>query len=343
MNVAITDPTYAPARDPGPFDRLAIKLINDPRDVPFVRLIVTLACLVLPFAVLFFWPGQFRWWLAVPYLGLLLYFVGPFILMLHNTSHTRLFKRKYAVLNYVVPWLLGPFFGETPETYLAHHVGMHHPENNLADDLSSTMKYQRDSVFGFAHYLGSFMLVGLFDLSGYFAKRKRWALFKRMLVGELSYYAIVIGAFVVDWRAAIVVFVVPFVFTRSAMMAGNWAQHAFIDRNAPESAYGNSITCINTGYNRRCFNDGYHIGHHIKQTRHWTEMPADFDANRASYEKNGAVIFAGLDFFAVWVLLMLKRYTFLAKRVVQLGEERPIEEIEAMLRERVRPFESSRA
>ena len=35
---------------------------------------------------------------------------------------------------------------------------------------------------------------------------------------------------------------------------------AFIDQSRPESSYVNSITCINTYYNRTCFNDGYHIG-----------------------------------------------------------------------------------
>ena len=46
-------------------------------------------------------------------------------------------------LNLYIPWLLGPFFGETPETYFVHHVGMHHVEENLEDDLSSTMPYKR--------------------------------------------------------------------------------------------------------------------------------------------------------------------------------------------------------
>ncbi len=34
-------------------------------------------------------------------------------------------------MNHVIPWLLGPFFGQTPNTYFAHHMGMHHREENL--------------------------------------------------------------------------------------------------------------------------------------------------------------------------------------------------------------------
>lgn len=335
MNVAVTDPTYAPSSDPGVFERFAVRLINDPRDVPFVRLVLTLALLVVPSAIAMF--VFFRWWLAVPYLAMLLWFVGPFILMLHNTSHTRLFRRRFGWLNVVIPWILGPFFGETPETYFAHHVGMHHPQNNLEADLSSTMKYERDSALGFARYLARFLGFALVDLVRYFAARKQRALLRRTLVGELSYLAIAAVLFAVDWRAAIVVVAVPFFFTRSAMMAGNWAQHAFIDRDAPGNCYRNSITCINSAYNRRCFNDGYHIGHHVKQTRHWSELPGDFEANRATYAREGAIVFQGIDFFGVWVLLMLKQYGALAKRYVELdGRGRSLAEIEALLRERVK-------
>jgi hypothetical protein len=83
----------------------------------------------------------------------------------------------------------------------------------------------------------------------------------------------------------------------------------------------NSITCINVSYNRRCFNDGYHIGHHLKQNRHWTELPQDFVANRERYRAEGCVVFHGLDFFMVSVLLFLHRYDVLAKRFVRMGDD----------------------
>jgi hypothetical protein len=119
------------------------------------------------------------------------------------------------------------------------------------------------------------------------------------------------------------------------MMAGNWAQHAFIDPASPENNYRNSITCINSTYNRRCFNDGYHIGHHLKATRHWTEMPDDFRRNIATYASERALVFTGVDFFQVWAALMLKQYNWLASRLVPLsGEPEVREEQLALLRAR---------
>src|SRR4029077_17212020 len=126
----------------------------------------------------------------------------------------------------------------------------------------------------------------------------------RCVIGELSFCLAAAALFFLSWRASLVVFVVPFVTARFAMMAGNWGQHAFVDEASPENNYRNSITCINSTYNRRCFNDGYHIGHHLKATRHWTELPDEFRANVPTYAREGAIVFSGLDFFAVWLCLM---------------------------------------
>ena len=314
-----------------------LRVINDERDLPFVRLIVTLTAIMLPSAIYLSWPGRFRWWLAVPYLAAVLWFLGPFILMLHNTSHRKLFTKRFGWLNAYIPWVLGPLFGQSPETYHAHHVGMHHHENNLEDDLSSTMRFQRDSIIDFLRYLLRFFTMGVVDLVTYFSQRGRRSLLRRTILGEAAFFAATAALFFVSWRAALVVLVIPLIVARFAMMAGNWAQHAFIDADSPENNYRNSITCINCSYNRRCFNDGYHIGHHLKRTRHWTELPGELTKNQATYVSEGAIVFEGVDFFAVWTCLMLKRYDWLAARFVQLGDERLTPaEIETLLRSRTR-------
>ena len=314
------------------------RFINDPRDVPFVVLSLAASVIVLPFAAYLFMPGRFRWWLAVAYLAVnMAGFLDRFILMLHNTSHRPLFKKKYQLLDSYIPWVLGPFFGETPETYFAHHIGMHHPENNLSEDLSSTMGYQRDSFRGFLHYYFTFMTRGLADLAKYLTAKKRPVLRVRMLRGEFAFLLVSAALLFVNWRATLVVFVIPLVVVRFLMMAGNWGQHAFIDASTPEKAYTNSITCLADRYNRRCFNDGYHIGHHVKATRHWTEMPKDFEDNKLRYAQEGAIVFEGVDFFMVWACLMVKNYRGLAKRYVVLdGSPRDEAAIAEMLRSRTK-------
>jgi fatty acid desaturase len=123
------------------------------------------------------------------------------------------------------------------------------------------------------------------------------------------------------------------------MMVGNWGQHAFLNSARPNGGISNSITCINSAYNRRAFNDGYHIGHHLKANLHWTLLPQDLLANRERYAREGALVFEGLDFFLVSLLLWTRNYRLLAKRFVRLdGQPRSDEEVMRMLRERVQPI-----
>lgn len=110
----INDPVYRAKESYSWLDKKFLPVINDPRDLPFVHL--TLA-LVLIFPALAVWLFvDFSWWIAAVYLFLnWAVFLGPFILMLHNTSHRSLFKNKFKRFNFFIPWLIGPLFGETPK------------------------------------------------------------------------------------------------------------------------------------------------------------------------------------------------------------------------------------
>ncbi len=338
MNIVITDPVFIKKENKNVIDRFFLKLINDERDLPFIYLCLKITFLVVPAAVFLFVNKHIHWAFYVLYLVInLAVFLGPFVLMLHNTSHRKFFKKEYGFLNNFIPWFLGLFYGQTPETYFYHHVGMHHAENNMEDDLSSTMKYRRDSLRGFLHYLFTFYFFGIFQLSYYFKKKDQVKFLWRVLRGETFFIILTIALAFYNFTAALFILILPFIFIRFAMMAGNWAQHAFIDRDEPDNLYKSSITCINTGYNKRCFNDGYHIGHHLKPSMHWTDMPGNFLQNLDKYENNDVVIFEGVDYFQIWFLLMIKNYKFLAKKFVSVSQNlRSEQEIIDFLKSRTR-------
>jgi len=342
--VIITDPTFTKPDSYGWFDRLALRYIRDERDLPFIHLMTASSLVLFPLAALMYVPSVFRWWMAPIYWVILIaFFLDRFILMLHNTSHRPLFKKKYGLLNRYIPWILGPFFGETPETYFAHHLGMHHAENNMHDDLSSTLRFRRDRLPHFLRYFGRFFFVGVVELSLYFYRRRRYDMMWRAIVGEGSYIALVVLLAWVNFGATFTVLIFPFMFTRFAMMAGNWAQHAFVDPDDPENNYRNSLTCINTRYNRRCFNDGYHIGHHLRANRHWTDMPVEFQANIDKYAAERAIVFDGVDFFQVWFLLMTGQHRKLASHMVDLGDNTTtMEERLALMDRRLGPTHVAR-
>ncbi len=342
----ITDPVFEKKKTLNAIDKVALRYIRDERDLPFIYLCLKICFGVIPFAIILFIPGWFNWWIAAPYLvvvGALLN--GPYTLMLHNTSHRKFFKKEYDKWNNFIPWALGPFFGQSPETYFAHHIGMHHLENNLPPDLSATVLYQRDSVFGFLHYFFDFFLIGLVRLINYFRQRNKIWFVKWLLAGEFSFFLLCVVTALINFKAALVVFIIPFIIIRFGMMAGNWGQHAFVDPTDAANNYKNSITCINTKYNHACFNDGYHIGHHIRPNRHWTEMAVDFEKNIDKYGENQAVVFQGVDFFMVWFLLMLKNYKSLANKFVDVGNrfDGNQEEIIKFLKSRTKRFSKEQA
>ncbi len=336
---AITDPRHVPVTAPNALQRLGLALINDERDLPFVMLSLQIAGVMLPVAAALFIPGVFRWWLAPFYFALLFgAFFDRYTLMLHNTSHRVLYKPHYRILNHFIPWVIGPLMGQAPEGYFGHHMGMHHPENNLEDDLSTTMHYERHRFLHFLHYWFVFMTTTIFRLPYYLANHKRKKLAYKAVLGEVLMYAAGITGLILAPGPTLTVLVIPYFASRFLMMWGNWGQHAFIDGPRPENCYVNSITCINTRYNRRCFNDGYHIGHHIKANRHWTEYPEDVEKTVESYAKEGAIVFEGIDFFQVSLYLFLGRWDWLAARYVELdGKARSEEEIISLLKSRTKP------
>jgi hypothetical protein len=123
------------------------------------------------------------------------------------------------------------------------------------------------------------------------------------------------------------------------MMLGNFTQHAFVDPEQPGNSYINSITCINTNYNHKCWNDGYHISHHVKPNLHWTEHPDHLQNNLDEYSKNKSLVFDGIHFLHIWFFLMRKDYKRLARHVVNINGmfDSPEEAIELM-KERTRRF-----
>jgi hypothetical protein len=344
LKLDLTDPEYVAPASRGALERFFLRFIRDERDLPFVWLSLAMTFVQLPLAAAMFVPGVFRWWMAPIYWAVFYgFFADRYILMLHNTSHRPLWKREYGFLKFYIPWVLGPFAGETPETYFIHHITMHHAEGNLVKDLSSTMKYRRDSVIDFARYWGDFFFFSIFKLGYYQLAKKRPRLAAWMIFGELSFYAVLAAGLTLAPGPTIVVFLAPFLVCRFVMMAGNWGQHAFVDQNDPGSSYKSSITCVNHRYNQRCFNDGYHISHHLSATRHWTEHPAELRDNAAKYAAHDAIVFKDIDFLGVWICLMTKNYGKLADHFVELRDEpRSKDAIIGLLKSRVEPLDVTR-
>ena len=316
-------------------------LLRDERDVGVIRTTLQLLLVVVLPGLLLFIPGFFRWWMAPIYWFLYIRHVGPYTLLLHCACHRAIFRGEVGYLNHIFSWVIGVFFGHAPDTYFVHHIGMHHSEGNLPGDLSSTMKYQRDSLRDFMKYEMDFLFRGIPKLFLYMMAKGRKKLARRLVVGELSFLVLMVAATIWNPPAGLTVFVVPFMATRVLLMTGNWAQHAFVDHEDCTNDYRTVVSFMNSVYNRRGFNDGYHLTHHLKPSLHYLDMPGDFVSRREEMVRMDSLVFRKIDYFEIFLMLMGKRYAKLASYYVQLDPEHPEseDEIIALIRRRLQRFE----
>lgn len=319
----LSDPVYIP-KALNLYDRFCLRFIKDPRDLPFIYLLTVIHLTVVPLSVLLFTPlliGWLWWAAAAGYFYLAqFYFKGRFGLMFHCLCHRKICKPPYQnKFHFYITWIICPLFGHAPEGYYSHHLGMHHVENNTEEDTSSTMYYQRDSFKSFLAYFFNFILRGFKETFEYLYKRKRKKLYTRFTIGEWLYILFCVAMCFVSLKPTLVVFVIPLIFARFVMMLGNWTQHSFIDRAHPEDIYTNSINCINTSYNHLCWNDGYHIIHHLRPGMHYTEMPGEFWKHKDEFARRKAIVFDGIHYLHVFFYLMTRQYPKLAENLVNIN------------------------
>ena len=137
---------------------------------------------------------------------------------------------------------------------------------------------------------------------------------------------------------------VPFLLSRLVMMLGNWTQHAFVDLNDPENMYRNCYTCINTSYNQKCWNDGYHLMHHLRPGAHYTEMPALFVKEKEMLAKEKSLVFEGIHYLHLFYFLMTIRYDKIADNLVNINNSfSSREEAINVLKQRTAKFCNPRA
>src|SRR6185369_7763717 len=181
------------------------------------------------------------------------------------------------------------------------------------------LPYQRDSFRGFMMYYLRFLFLGFRDTFMYLFHRKRKRLYIRLTAGEVSFYLFCVGMCFVNFKATLFVFIIPFLFARFVMMLGNWAQHAFVESSDPENNFTNAVNCINTKYNKICWNDGCHVIHHLRPAMHYTEIPLEFVKIKDRIAEHKTLVFDGIHYLHIFVYLMTKRYDKLADNLVNIN------------------------
>ncbi|KAI0161024.1 hypothetical protein GGR52DRAFT_562604 [Hypoxylon sp. FL1284] len=306
-----------------PYIKWAQGIARHPSDVVMVTHLILYFTTSVPSALWLF--HRFTWAHGLLHAAMQFYYMGTYTLMMHQHIHgggvLRRKARAVRLLDALFPYVTDPLMGHTWNTYYYHHVKHHHVEGNGPDDLSSTIRFQRDSAWHFAQYVARFYFFVWLDLPLYFLRKGRRALALKVFLSEVVSYSGLAALFRFGaGRPAACVFLAPLMLMRLGLMVGNWGQHALVDPDEPDSDYRSSITLIDVPSNRYCFNDGYHTSHHLHPRRHWREHPAHLLARKAAYGAEGALVLHGIDYLELTARLLLHHYDYLAARVVPVGK-----------------------
>ena len=234
-----------------PYIKWARKVVRVDTDVVMLTHLILYFTTSVPSAVMLYY--RFSWIHGILHWLMQSYYVGTYTLMMHQHIHMRgILSKRYAWIDLSFPYITDPLMGHTWNSYFYHHVKHHHVEGNGPDDLSSTIRYRRDSIPDFLYYVARFFFFVWLDLPLYFIWKGKKRTAAKVTFFELgNYAAIYLLAKYANTRATVFVFVLPLLLIRVGLMVGNWGQHALVDEVDPNSDFRSSITLIDVAVSRK--------------------------------------------------------------------------------------------
>lgn len=216
------------------------------------------------------WTGFFRHWILLP-ITCVLAFVACIIK--HNHIHCRTFSNYY--WNRAFEHLLGFCTGQSTAAIIPVHNERHHAQNHSGEDCvrSSLVNFRANWLnliaFPFAAVWKVYQVKS--------ADMRRWReekpdLYRRARQERIVVFGFITALLILNWRATLLYFGVPWLFAQWGIVAINLLQHQDCDH---DSAYDHSRNVTGHFINWLFLNNGFHTAHHLRPALHWSHL-SDF-------------------------------------------------------------------
>lgn len=245
---------------------------SPPGDTPLLRYAADRRSLAyLAFTILL---SVVQWNLATvhPALVLLSCFMGITVAVIaHNHNHLGMWRSKRA--NLVTSYVISLYYGYPAVGWVPTHNQVHHKLNNAEGDSSRSPKgFKRNHLLALLVYP---------TLTGGAQSKEIWAYFKllwrknRKSFWEgasqyIVFFGVMLALFLLDWRKALLFFVLPQQVALFTIQVFNYVQHV---ETATGSKWDHSRNFVSPVLNALLFNNGYHTVHHQKPGLHWSLTP----------------------------------------------------------------------
>ncbi len=232
----------------------------------------------------------FAWqWLAAPSWlvaqGLLLSatcvfsFLGAVIT--HNSIHSPVFTSR--TRNRVFQVILSLTYGSPVSSYVPGHNLSHHKHTQTERDVMRTTKVRYESNLLNMLVFVPRVALAIAKNNVVYTRSMRdhhRAWFRQFRIEQFVVFGITLFLFVLDWRRALVYWLIPHLYAAWGVIGMNYLQHDGCDVTSP---FNHSRNFVGKAINWWTFNNGYHGMHHLNPGLHWSLLPAAHAARVAPF------------------------------------------------------------
>ena len=189
----------------------------------------------------------------------------------HNHNHLGIWRSK--ALNLVTSYWIAIFYGHPAVAWVPTHNQVHHKLNNKPGDSSRSPKwFEGNHLAALLVYPVLTNLEQTKDINAFLKdlwRRDRPA-FYAAASEYVVFFGLMAGLLLLDWRKALLFFVIPQQVALFSIQSVNYLQHIETDAY---SDWNHSRNFVSWTLNALLFNNGYHTVHHLKPGVHWSELP----------------------------------------------------------------------